>query len=126
MSDQVPVHVEEYYPQFDSWYEADAYPSAEGLTVFVRDISARKLAEATLRERMRISAFSAEVGIRLTESSDVRTMLQRCVEAMVAHLGAAFARIWTLKPTRMSWNSRQARACTRTSTVPTAAFRWVP
>jgi len=43
VAEQKPVSLEEYLPSLDKWFEVDAYPSADGLTVFFRDVSeARK------------------------------------------------------------------------------------
>ncbi|MBD0372828.1 MAG: PAS domain S-box protein [Pyrinomonadaceae bacterium] len=56
----------------------------------------RRLAEETLAERVRVAALSADIGVALTQSDTKREMLQRCAEALVKHLDAAFARIWTL------------------------------
>ncbi|MBM0741089.1 PAS domain S-box protein [Phormidium sp. CLA17] len=49
MAEQVPVHFEHHYfdpPNFDTWLEIHAYPSAQGLGVFYRDITDRKRVEA--------------------------------------------------------------------------------
>ena len=52
----------------------------------------------TLQERARLAVFTAEVGTALTQSETLPEMLSRCCDAMVEHLDAAFARIWTLNP----------------------------
>jgi PAS domain S-box-containing protein len=45
-----PVHFEEYYPDpLNMWLEVHGYPTAEGLTVFFRDITERRQAEEALR-----------------------------------------------------------------------------
>ena len=54
-----------------------------------RDITER-------RERARQTELAAAVGVALTARRPLGDQLQECVEAMVAHLDAAFARIWTL------------------------------
>lgn len=36
------VHLEEYYPPYDRWFENHIYPSPEGLSIFFRDITERK------------------------------------------------------------------------------------
>ncbi|MDB5324909.1 MAG: rpfC, partial [Phycisphaerales bacterium] len=38
-----------YYPDHARWYEAHAYPSAEGMSVFFRDVSEAKRAEEAIR-----------------------------------------------------------------------------
>src|ERR1041385_8582034 len=62
----------------------------------IRDITERKQAEATLNERAQLATLGADVGIALTQSGTLRSMMQNCTEAIVARLDAAFARIWTL------------------------------
>ncbi len=63
---------------------------------FTRDITERKRAEEALVERARLAALGADVGAALIQSDALPEMLRRAAEAMVRHLGAAFARIWTL------------------------------
>ena len=50
ISEQVAVHFEMLYEPTANWFEVHAYPSAEGLGVYFRDISDRKQAEIALRE----------------------------------------------------------------------------
>ncbi len=45
MAEGVTVTFEEFYPPHDRWYEVHAYPSADGLAVYFRDINARKRAD---------------------------------------------------------------------------------
>lgn len=47
-------------------------------------------------EHARHAALRAEVSLALAEPGEPRATLQRCAEALVAHLDAAFARIWTV------------------------------
>jgi two-component system cell cycle sensor histidine kinase/response regulator CckA len=60
------------------------------------DITERQRAEEEARKRGQLSALGAAVGLSLTEADSLGVALQRCAEALVTHLGAAFARIWTL------------------------------
>src|SRR5262249_10850981 len=60
-----------------------------------RDITERKRVEEALAERSRLSALAADVGAAL-QHADVHDMLRGCCEALVCHVGAAFARVWTL------------------------------
>ncbi len=62
----------------------------------VLDITERKHADRALAERASLSALSAQVGIALARSDFLPVILQTCCEALVHHLGAAFARVWTL------------------------------
>jgi len=69
-------------------------------TGFLRDISKRKQAEIALRaamdERTRISAFREEIGMALSRQGDLKGVLRDCASALVRHLDASFARIWTI------------------------------
>jgi PAS domain S-box-containing protein len=60
------------------------------------DITERKQAESALLERARLAALTADIGIALNQSDTLQDILQQCTEALVRHLDAAFARVWTL------------------------------
>jgi len=49
MEEQKYIYLEEYYAPYDLWFENHIYPSAEGLSIFFRDVTARKKAEEELR-----------------------------------------------------------------------------
>src|SRR5882762_461473 len=51
---------------------------------------------AAMSERTRLSAVRAEIGMALALKDSLRGILHTCAEAIVRHLDAAFARIWTL------------------------------
>jgi len=63
-------------------------------TGFIRDVTERKQAEELRAARNRQVAVRADVSSALAGDSALRGMLQPCAEAVVKHLGAAFARIW--------------------------------
>jgi PAS domain S-box-containing protein len=71
---------------------------AVGMRGVTMDVSARKRFEDELGRRVRQAALGADVGGALAEGGvSLRQALQRCVEAVVRHLDAAFARVWTLE-----------------------------
>jgi PAS domain S-box-containing protein len=78
--------------------EAEAASKAKGALLASMRERTEELsrANAELSERAHLAALTAEVGVALTTPTDSQGMLQRCAEALVRHLGAAFARIWTL------------------------------
>jgi PAS domain S-box-containing protein len=61
-----------------------------------RDITQRRQTELSLVERNCLLALDAEVGKIINKNLAFRDLLQECTEAIVRHLDAAFARIWTL------------------------------
>ena len=50
MREQIPLHMESYFAPYDIWSEIYAYPSPEGLSVHVTDITERKRTGEALRE----------------------------------------------------------------------------
>jgi len=69
-----------------------------GGSTIARDITELKAAKNELARRVRQAAFGADVGGALAEGGvSLRAALQRCCEAVVRHMDAAFARIWTLE-----------------------------
>ena len=72
----------------------------EGLVyASARDITKSKQTRATLLERSRCSTLEADVGAALGQSSTLSESLNRCTEAMVQHLNAIGAEIWTVDRT---------------------------
>jgi PAS domain S-box-containing protein len=63
------------------------------------EITEKKQAQQRLAERARSSMLGEDVGRSLTQSASLSEALNRCAEALVRHLDAAFARIWTLDET---------------------------
>ncbi|HEX9670972.1 MAG TPA: response regulator [Thermoanaerobaculia bacterium] len=61
-----------------------------------REVVERRRAETVLAERARLAALAADVGKALIAGEQLRPTLQLCAECLVRHLGAAFARIWTV------------------------------
>jgi PAS domain S-box-containing protein len=62
----------------------------------LRDITGRRRAEQEIAERMELAAFTSDIGAALIRDEPLPVVLQQCAEAMMLHLEAAFARIWTL------------------------------
>ncbi|MDT5122162.1 MAG: two-component system, cell cycle sensor histidine kinase and response regulator CckA [Acidobacteriota bacterium] len=70
---------------------------AVGVQGIARDVTERKRAEAMQHRRAAQVALRSNINAALAESNTpLRRILEHCAEAMVQHLDAAFARIWTL------------------------------
>ncbi|WP_438006565.1 PAS domain S-box protein [Sorangium sp. So ce321] len=67
-----------------------------GAIVTFIDIAERKRDEQLLAMQALTSALRAEVSAALSHPGTMRELVQRCAEAIRAHLDAAFARIWLL------------------------------
>ncbi|OUL28007.1 histidine kinase [Nostoc sp. RF31YmG] len=50
VAEQQIIEIEEYYPPWNRWFENRIYPSEEGLSIFLQDITRRKLAEISLEK----------------------------------------------------------------------------
>lgn len=70
-TDQVAVVFEKYHPKEDTWYEVRAYPSADGLCVYLHDISDRKQVENRLdreRQQLRLLIANAPVAMAMFDT----------------------------------------------------------
>ena len=51
LAQQITVDLEDFYPSFNAWFEIHFYPVEDGLSVYFRNITERKLAEEALQQR---------------------------------------------------------------------------
>ncbi|MBA3451786.1 MAG: PAS domain-containing protein, partial [Deltaproteobacteria bacterium] len=96
LHDQKAQIVEDYIASMDRWFETSIFPLDHGLSVYSRDITLRRRAVELTTRLARHDALRADVGLALSEQRDLREMLVSCCQAMVRHLGVAFARCWTV------------------------------
>ncbi len=88
----------------DRWFKSRALPVRDESGQVVKwlgtitDIDDQKRAEEEETKRARLAELGRDVGLALTRGDSLRGILQPCAEALVQHLDAAFARIWTLGP----------------------------
>jgi PAS domain S-box-containing protein len=73
----------------------DAQGTIRHFIAVKQDITERKRAEEEIRQRAQLSLLTAGVGLALTQTDSLTDSLQGCADALVTHLGAALARIWT-------------------------------
>jgi len=78
----------------------EAYADAAGtvlrLVGVCHDVTELKLKESALQERLREAALNADIAEAVTGNIPLQQVLQHAARAVVQHLDAAFARIWTL------------------------------
>jgi len=65
-------------------------------TGFIRDITERKQAEEMRAAHARQISVRADVSMAFGKEESLKAVLGECSQALVRHLDAAFARIWTL------------------------------
>ncbi|MEW6491979.1 MAG: GAF domain-containing protein [Cyanobacteriota bacterium] len=100
------LHLENHYRCRDGSYqflEWDFFSVVEEDIVYgiAREVRKNKPRKATLLEREHFSTLEADVGAALGQSATLHESLQRCTEAMVQHLDAIGAGIWTVDPAKV-------------------------
>ncbi len=71
VAEQTPVHFEHFSSTWQGWFELRVYPSANGVSIFTIDITARKQAEEVLQDRQRLVQQLAEMSPGLLYLYDV-------------------------------------------------------
>ncbi len=61
------ICLEEYFFEQQKWFEVTAYPSAEGLTVFMRNVTE----ERTMRDRLKLSEHKLKAVLNSTKDSNI-------------------------------------------------------
>jgi PAS domain S-box-containing protein len=121
MAEQTIVHFEAHGVAADVWFEVSVYPAADGLSIYLRDVTARKQAVELLaasEERLRLAhdeleqrvvqrtqalaeanrriALLQQVAVAANEATRVEDALQMVVDLICAHmdwpLGHVYAR----------------------------------
>jgi PAS domain S-box-containing protein len=67
-----------------------------GLVSVVEDATTRVIAEQAAAEQVRLVSLHSSISAALTSSDDLNAVLQGCVESLVHHVPAMFARVWVL------------------------------
>ena len=65
METQKYIYLEEYHPRLQRWYEDHIYPSKEGVSVFFRDVTKKKIAQKEINElqtRMNAAVRIGKIG----------------------------------------------------------------
>jgi signal transduction histidine kinase len=74
------------------WVQVRARPYDTGLVITLRPLVQEALESVQAKQALLVG----ELGYALTERTELRAMLQACTDAIVRHLGAHLARVWTV------------------------------
>ncbi len=83
MEKQVPLIIEDYYAPLNLWYENRIYPSPDGLSVVISDISERKKLEAKLQIIQRMFLFISQVNQSLVRVNNEEELMQEVCKIAV-------------------------------------------
>ncbi|MEH2047232.1 ATP-binding protein [Nostoc sp.] len=98
------VQFEYFYPAWQRWFENRIYPFAEGVSIFVTDISDRKQAEKALREseeKFRNMADNAPFMVWVTDTNSYCTYLSQSwydFTGQSEEMGLGFGRLNAVHP----------------------------
>ncbi|WP_323192356.1 PAS domain-containing protein [Halostella sp. PRR32] len=80
MDEQVPVAFETFYNPLETWFEVRAYPSDDGLSVYLRDITERKRQESEANQHAAIVEAVHDGVITVDDENEI-TYVNRAIEA---------------------------------------------
>ncbi len=107
---QETVGFELYHPPLKRWLEVRAYPSSDGLTSYIQDITQRKADERALREsanRLQVALAAGKLGDWSWDAaSDTVTLGQRAAELF--ELPGATPVTWQALRARIAGDDREA------------------
>lgn len=83
MKEQRNLHNEDYFEPLNLWYENYVYPSPEGISVFIKDISERKKAELKILKANRLYFFISQVNQMIVRTTDQATLFKEACRIAV-------------------------------------------
>ena len=85
MASGEPVHFEEYYPRpLDMWLQCHCYPSEDELTVYFRDVSEQRRADAALRENTALLRAISDTSADIIFAKDAKGCMRFANPAALA------------------------------------------
>ncbi len=112
-----PVHVEEFtVAPLNKWFESNCYPSADGLTVYFRDITDRKRTEAALRRSEKLAATGR---LAASIAHEINNPLAAVTNSLYLALQDA-----TLAPATRNYLELADQELTRVSQITTQTLRF--
>ncbi|HVZ55669.1 MAG TPA: PAS domain-containing protein [Chitinophagaceae bacterium] len=84
MESQQAIHLEEYYPPYDRWFENHIYPFPQGLYIFFRDITEKKKDEERIVKSNRLYNFLSQVNQLIVRIPDQGTLFREICQIAVS------------------------------------------
>jgi PAS domain S-box-containing protein len=123
MDTQEPTSFEEYYRPLDSWFEVNAYPSEDGLSVFLRDVTEQVELQQKLES---LHGITQELIVAQSDQEIAR----EAVDAAVDVLDFPLTVCWRFDGTRrqlqpLSWSETVADRVDEVQTIePDSGMAW--
>jgi len=83
MREQRYIHNEDYFEPLDLWQENHVYPSPDGLSVFIKDVTERKKAEEKIMKANRLYFFISQVNQMIVRTTDQETLFKEACRIAV-------------------------------------------
>lgn len=93
LREQKTAEFEMHFPLGDVWMEMHAYPSEDGLSVYIQDITGRKRAENEIQAHARQQAAVAELGLRALANHGLQSLMDEAVACVARTLDVEFCKI---------------------------------
>ena len=61
-TENIPVHFEHYHEPLDAWFEVSAYPSRDGVAMFLRDVTERKRFQERFQQTQKLESLGLLAG----------------------------------------------------------------
>jgi PAS domain S-box-containing protein len=86
VNDRSTVRFTEWYPPLQRWFEVNAYPIADGLAVYFRDVSERRELEDRLRQSQKLEVIGQLTGGVAHDFNNLLTVILGSAEMLSAQL----------------------------------------
>lgn len=83
METQQYIYLESHHPQQNLWFENHMYPSPEGVSVFIKNITDRKNAEEKIVKANRLYFFISQVNQMIVRTTDRQTLFKEACRIAV-------------------------------------------
>ncbi|KAB1186940.1 MULTISPECIES: PAS domain S-box protein [Haloferax] len=97
-TNQEPVTCEGYVDLLGQWLAATIYPSENGLSIYLRDITTRRERARELETRVRQQEVITELGWLALENGDIDHLMSRAASLVSETLGTDYTKVLELRP----------------------------